>query len=45
MNKIQEFNEMHSSQEVLFSGNAWDLLSVLTLMKEYFSIDSDRELM
>ncbi|MGN7940881.1 isocitrate lyase/PEP mutase family protein [Virgibacillus sp. 6R] len=31
MNKIQEFNEMHFSKDLLFLGNAWDLLSALTL--------------
>ncbi|WP_371931957.1 hypothetical protein [Mesobacillus subterraneus] len=33
MNKVQKFNEIHSSEEILFLGNAWDLLSVLTLEK------------
>ncbi|MFD2446947.1 isocitrate lyase/phosphoenolpyruvate mutase family protein [Bacillus sp. CGMCC 1.16607] len=36
MNKIQEFNKLHSSKEVLFLGNAWDLLSALTLEKVGF---------
>ncbi|WP_312474041.1 isocitrate lyase/phosphoenolpyruvate mutase family protein [Neobacillus sp.] len=36
MTKIQEFNELHSSQEILFLGNAWDLLSALTLEKVGF---------
>lgn len=36
MNKIQIFNELHSSKEVLFLGNAWDLLSALTLEKVGF---------
>lgn len=36
MNKIQKFNELHSSKEVLFLGNAWDLLSALTLEKVGF---------
>jgi len=36
MNKIQEFNEMHASPELLFLGNAWDLLSALTLEKAGF---------
>ncbi|MBM7585118.1 2-methylisocitrate lyase-like PEP mutase family enzyme [Bacillus pakistanensis] len=36
MNKIQEFNELHSSKEMLFLGNAWDLLSALTLEKAGF---------
>ncbi|QFF98451.1 isocitrate lyase/phosphoenolpyruvate mutase family protein [Psychrobacillus glaciei] len=36
MTKIQEFNELHSSQELLFIGNAWDLLSALTLEKVGF---------
>ncbi len=33
MNKIQTFNELHFSGELLFLGNAWDLLSALTLEK------------
>jgi 2-methylisocitrate lyase-like PEP mutase family enzyme len=36
MNKIQKFNELHSSKEVLFLGNAWDILSALTLEKVGF---------
>ncbi|AZU64753.1 isocitrate lyase/PEP mutase family protein [Neobacillus mesonae] len=36
MNKIQEFNGLHSSKELLFLGNAWDLLSALTLEKAGF---------
>ncbi|MFC7395058.1 isocitrate lyase/PEP mutase family protein [Scopulibacillus cellulosilyticus] len=36
MNKIQEFNELHFSEEPLFLGNAWDLLSALTLEKAGF---------
>jgi len=36
MNKIQEFNEMHFSENLLFLGNAWDLLSALTLEKAGF---------
>jgi len=36
MNKIQEFNELHASPELLFLGNAWDLLSALTLEKAGF---------
>lgn len=36
MNKIQTFNELHSSEEILFLGNAWDLLSALTLEKAGF---------
>ncbi|MCP3739915.1 isocitrate lyase/PEP mutase family protein [Rossellomorea sp. BNER] len=36
MSKIQEFNELHSSKEILFLGNAWDLLSALTLEKAGF---------
>jgi methylphosphotriester-DNA--protein-cysteine methyltransferase len=36
MNKIQEFKELHSSKDTLFSGNAWDLLSALTLEKVGF---------
>ena len=36
MNKIQEFNELHSSKELLFLGNAWDLLSALSLEKAGF---------
>jgi 2-methylisocitrate lyase-like PEP mutase family enzyme len=36
MNKIKEFNELHTSEELLFLGNAWDLLSALTLEKAGF---------
>jgi 2-methylisocitrate lyase-like PEP mutase family enzyme len=36
MAKIQEFNELHTSKEILFLGNAWDLLSALTLEKVGF---------
>jgi 2-methylisocitrate lyase-like PEP mutase family enzyme len=36
MSKIQEFNELHASKEILFLGNAWDLLSALTLEKMGF---------
>lgn len=36
MNKIQEFKEMHLSDELLFLGNAWDVLSAITLEKAGF---------
>jgi 2-methylisocitrate lyase-like PEP mutase family enzyme len=36
MNKIKEFKELHFSDELLFLGNAWDLLSALTLEKAGF---------
>lgn len=36
MNKIQQFNELHFSEDILFLGNAWDLLSALTLEKAGF---------
>jgi 2-methylisocitrate lyase-like PEP mutase family enzyme len=36
MTKIQEFNDLHTSKEILFLGNAWDLLSALTLEKVGF---------
>ncbi|MEK3952309.1 isocitrate lyase/PEP mutase family protein [Psychrobacillus sp. FSL K6-1464] len=36
MNLIEEFNKLHSSEEILFLGNAWDLLSALTLEKVGF---------
>jgi len=36
MNKFQEFNDLHFSEELLFLGNAWDLLSALTLEKAGF---------
>ncbi|WP_274308797.1 isocitrate lyase/PEP mutase family protein [Solibacillus daqui] len=36
MNKIQEFNELHFSEDLLFLGNAWDLFSALTLEKAGF---------
>lgn len=37
MNNIQQFNELHKSEEMLFLGNAWDLLSALTLEKVGFN--------
>lgn len=36
MTTIQEFNKLHSSKEILLLGNAWDLLSALTLEKVGF---------
>lgn len=36
MTKIQKFNELHKSKELLFLGNAWDLLSALILEKAGF---------
>jgi 2-methylisocitrate lyase-like PEP mutase family enzyme len=36
MSKIQEFNELHTSKEILSLGNAWDLLSALKLEKVGF---------
>jgi 2-methylisocitrate lyase-like PEP mutase family enzyme len=36
MNKIQQFNQQHHSSNLLFLGNAWDLLSALTLEKAGF---------
>ncbi|WP_054768052.1 isocitrate lyase/PEP mutase family protein [Lysinibacillus parviboronicapiens] len=36
MTTIQQFNELHASPELLFIGNAWDLLSALTLEKAGF---------
>lgn len=36
MNKIKEFNELHTSKGLLFLGNAWDLLSALTFEKAGF---------
>ena len=36
MNNIKKFNELHFSEELLFLGNAWDLLSALTLEKAGF---------
>ncbi|KQX68399.1 isocitrate lyase/PEP mutase family protein [Paenibacillus sp. Root444D2] len=36
MNKIQEFNALHVSNEVLLLGNAWDLVSALSLEKAGF---------
>lgn len=36
MNRIQEFNALHESNEVLLLGNAWDLLSALSLEKAGF---------
>jgi 2-methylisocitrate lyase-like PEP mutase family enzyme len=36
MIKIQRFNELHKSKELLILGNAWDLLSALILEKAGF---------
>lgn len=36
MNKIQTFKELHMSEDLLFLGNAWDLLSALILEKAGF---------
>ncbi|QEY21425.1 isocitrate lyase/phosphoenolpyruvate mutase family protein [Psychrobacillus sp. AK 1817] len=36
MNMIQEFKELHFSNELLFLGNAWDIFSALTLEKTGF---------
>lgn len=36
MNIIQEFNKLHTSKDILLLGNAWDLLSALTLEKVGF---------
>lgn len=36
MSVIQEFNNLHTSEDILFLGNAWDLLSALTLEKAGF---------
>ncbi|MFB5676836.1 isocitrate lyase/phosphoenolpyruvate mutase family protein [Paenibacillus terreus] len=36
MSMIREFNNLHTSEELLFLGNAWDLLSALTLEKTGF---------
>lgn len=36
MNKIREFKELHLTGEVLFLGNAWDVLSALILEKARF---------
>lgn len=36
MNNIQDFNELHFTEDLLFIGNAWDLLSALTLEKAGF---------
>lgn len=36
MTKIQELNELHNSKDILFLGNAWDLLSALALEKAGF---------
>ncbi len=33
MMKTQEFNRLHNSEDILFLGNAWDLLSSFTLEK------------
>ncbi|WCM59962.1 isocitrate lyase/PEP mutase family protein [Paenibacillus polymyxa] len=36
MNKIQQFHALHTSEELLFLGNAWDMLSALALEKAGF---------
>lgn len=36
MSKIKEFNALHSTQNILLLGNAWDILSALTLEKVGF---------
>ncbi|USK29128.1 isocitrate lyase/phosphoenolpyruvate mutase family protein [Bacillus sp. CMF21] len=36
MNKINTFNELHSTEDLLFLGNAWDQLSALALEKAGF---------
>lgn len=36
MSNIQKFNDLHDSQELLFLGNAWDVLSALILEKAGF---------
>jgi len=36
MNNIQKFNELHRGENLLFLGNAWDLLSALALEKAGF---------
>ncbi|MCS1390851.1 isocitrate lyase/phosphoenolpyruvate mutase family protein [Lysinibacillus boronitolerans] len=36
MSKIQQFHDLHFSQELLFIGNAWDVLSALTLERAGF---------
>lgn len=36
MNMMKEFKELHFSDDLLFLGNAWDLLSALTLEKAGF---------
>ncbi|WP_155590654.1 isocitrate lyase/PEP mutase family protein [Lysinibacillus cavernae] len=36
MSKIQEFNDLHFTQELLFIGNAWDVLSAIMLEKAGF---------
>lgn len=33
---MKDFNKLHTSEEILFLGNAWDLLSALTLEKAGF---------
>jgi 2-methylisocitrate lyase-like PEP mutase family enzyme len=36
MNYIQQFKELHQSEEILFLGNAWDVLSAVALEKAGF---------
>ncbi|MBE0343447.1 isocitrate lyase/phosphoenolpyruvate mutase family protein, partial [Paenibacillus sp. 28ISP30-2] len=41
MNKIQQFKALHTSEELLFLGNAWDLLSAVALEKAGFQAIAD----
>lgn len=36
MNKIQQFHALHTSEELLFLGNAWDMLSAVALERAGF---------
>ncbi|OPA74151.1 carboxyphosphonoenolpyruvate phosphonomutase [Paenibacillus selenitireducens] len=36
MNKLQQFHALHHTEDILFLGNAWDLLSALALEKAGF---------
>lgn len=36
MNKIHQFHALHTSEELLFLGNAWDMLSAVALEKAGF---------
>lgn len=34
MNKIHQFHALHTTEELLFLGNAWDMLSAVALRRQ-----------